>query len=148
MIQPTDRRVILAESLDALQKCTAQLRFSIDKCASFSPPFSAADLESIEALTSRFARTSDVLTHKASRSLLLFLREDAMSFLDTANFLEKIRVAQSADDVIQIRELRNEIAHEYSNRDSVEMLDACRTMSSILFAMIEELKMYIERILI
>ena len=71
-----------------------------------------------------------------------------MSFLDTANFLEKIRVAQSADDVIQIRELRNEIAHEYSNRDSVEMLDACRTMSSILFAMIEELKMYIERILI
>ena len=71
-----------------------------------------------------------------------------MSFLDTANFLEKIRVAQSADDVIQIRELRNEIAHEYSNRDSKEMLDACRTMSSILFDMIEELKMYIERILI
>jgi len=72
-----------------------------------------------------------------------FLREDAMTFLDIANFLEKIRVATSADEVIQIRELRNEIAHEYSNRDTAELLAACLSLSPSLFGMITRLEEYV-----
>ena len=97
-----NRRAILDESMDGLAKSAEQLAFSLKKCAVIAPPFSAENLESIEALTSRFARTADVLTHKAVKSLLLYLREDTMTFLDLANYLEKIRVATSSDDVIHV----------------------------------------------
>ena len=138
-----DQQAILEENMDALYKCAMQLRFSLDKCLTITPPFSAENLESIEALTSRFARTADVLTHKAVKSLVLYLSEDAMTFIDTANFLEKIRVATSFDDVIRIRELRNEIAHEYSNRDTEELLHACLTFSPTLFGMMTRLVEYV-----
>ena len=134
---------MLEESMEGLRKSAEQLRFSLKKCAVLAPPLSADNLESIEALTSRFARTSDVLTHKAVRSLLYFLREDTMTFLDTTNFLEKISVAPSADDVIEVRDLRNEIAHEYSNRDTLELRDACTLLSSTLFELIQRLETYV-----
>ena len=66
-----------------------------------------------------------------------------MTFLDTTNFLEKIAVATSADDVIEVRELRNEIAHEYSNRDTLELRDACTLLSSTLFELIQRLETYV-----
>jgi len=137
-----DRRAILKESLDALHKAAEQLRYSIEKCSALPMPFTPQGLESIEALTSRFARTSDLFTHKAVRSLLYYLREDIASFLDAANFLEKTQIAPSANDVIEVRELRNEIAHEYSDRDTLELRDACLALSPTLFAMIEKLDQY------
>ena len=141
-----NRRAILDESMDALAKCAEQLSFSLKKCVDISAPFTADNLESIEALTSRFARTADVLTHKAVKSLLLYLREDTMTFLDVANYLEKIRVANTFDDVIHIRELRNEIAHEYSNRDTAELLDACLAFSPTLFDMMSRLVEYVHKL--
>ena len=134
---------ILRANMRDLEMCAEQLRFSLNKCAVLTPPFSPEALESIEALTSRFARTADVFTHKAVKSLMLYLQEDTVTFVDTTNFLEKLGIAESANKVVEIRELRNEIAHEYAERETNELLDACRQLSPTLFTLIASLQTYV-----
>ena len=73
--------------------------------------------ESFEALTSRFARTSDILTQKVFKSIFILLQEDVKTIIDTANFLEKLEIVDNADDLLNIREIRNQIAHEYVEPD-------------------------------
>ena len=73
--------------------------------------------ESFEALTSRFARTSDILTQKVFKTLFILLQENIKTIIDAANFLEKLAVLESADDLLNVRELRNQISHEYVESD-------------------------------
>ena len=49
------------------------------------------------------------------------IQESPKTFLDAANLLEKIEVIQRAEDIINIRELRNQIAHEYVIDDLHEL---------------------------
>jgi len=73
--------------------------------------------ESFEALTSRFARTSDILTQKLLKTLFMLLQENIKTIIDAANFLEKLELIDDADDLLNIREIRNQIAHEYVESD-------------------------------
>ena len=76
------------------------------------------ELESWEALTSRFARTTDIFLTKYIRFLVLELdpgfRGEVRDLLDKA---EKANLISNADKWMSIRELRNQIAHEYSKED-------------------------------
>jgi len=78
-------------------------------------------LETLEALASRFARTAGIFTQKVIYSLLHWLREDLPTFIDKMNFCEKIGVITAAGDLIEIRALRNAITHEYQQRDLIEL---------------------------
>jgi len=70
------------------------------------------DLESWEALTSRFARTTDIFLSKYIRLLIMELdpgfRGEIRDLLDKA---EKNQMITNADEWMKIRELRNKIAH-------------------------------------
>jgi hypothetical protein len=76
------------------------------------------ELESWEALTSRFARTTDIFLTKYIRFLVLELdpgfRGEIRDLLDKA---EKSGLVSNADEWMKIRELRNQIAHEYTKED-------------------------------
>jgi hypothetical protein len=76
------------------------------------------ELESWEALTSRFARTTDIFLTKYIRFLVLELdpgfRGEIRDLLDKA---EKTGLVSNADEWMKIRELRNQIAHEYTKED-------------------------------
>lgn len=75
-------------------------------------------LESWEALTSRFARTTDIFLTKYIRFLILELdpgfRGEIRDYLDKA---EKANLISNADTWMKIRELRNQVAHEYTKAD-------------------------------
>jgi hypothetical protein len=81
------------------------------------------DLESWEALTSRFARTTDIFLSKYIRLLILDLdpgfRGEMRDYLDKA---EKSALITNADQWMKIRELRNKIAHEYTSEDLLKTL--------------------------
>lgn len=47
----------------------------------------------------------------------MLMQEDIKSIINGANFLEKTGVIENADDLLNIRELRNQIAHEYIEMD-------------------------------
>ncbi len=75
-------------------------------------------LESWEALTSRFARMTDIFLTKYIRFLVLELdpgfRGEIRDYLDKA---EKVNLISNADTWMKIRELRNQVAHEYTKED-------------------------------
>lgn len=105
----------LNESLTDLDRALDALEYSHRKCIALGkkPEYDLDEQESFEALTSRFARTADILTQKTLRTLFAILQEDVNTKIDAANFTEKIGIIKNADTLLNIRELRNQIAHEY-----------------------------------
>ena len=117
------KRVLLITQLDEhlalLHKSVIALDYSYDKCSAIreKEEFDLEQQESFEALTSRFARTSDILTQKVFKTLFILLQENIKTIIDAGNLLEKLAVLESADDLLNVRELRNQIAHEYVESD-------------------------------
>jgi uncharacterized protein with HEPN domain len=109
----------LDEYLAALEKSLVALVYSYDKCNAIGEKgeYDLEQQESFEALTSRFARTSDILTQKVFKALFILLQEDMKTIIDMANFLEKLEIVDNAADLLNIREIRNQIAHDYVEPD-------------------------------
>ena len=106
-----------------LKQALPSFERSLVKCRDidFSPPISFETEESLDALSSKFSRVSDIYTQKVIKTLLFFLREDAPTFLDRMNLCEKLGIISSAEELIAIRDLRNIIAHEYLSENLVEI---------------------------
>ena len=104
--------------------------------------------ESYEALTSRFARTSDILTQKVLKTFYMLMEEDIRSIIDGANFLERLEAIENADDLLNIRELRNQVAHEYVEQDLPSLFSDILRHVPLLITIISSVKKYIiEKIL-
>jgi L-2-hydroxyglutarate oxidase LhgO len=99
---------LLRAALDTLQ-------LSVNKCQGIGNKvhYTFEEQESFDSLTSKFNRASDIFTQKAIRTLWLLLHEPFMPFIDVMNKCEKMSIIQSADQMLEIRDLRNQIAHEY-----------------------------------
>ncbi len=109
----------LYEDLSLLDRSTEALNYSFRKCNGIGKKnfYDLEEQESFEALTSRFARTSDILTQKIIKTLFVLLQENIKTIIDTSNLMEKLEIIEQADDLINIRELRNQITHEYTEAD-------------------------------
>jgi len=106
-----------------LKQALPSFERSLVKCRDidFSPPISFETEESLDSLSSKFSRVSDIYTQKVIKTLLFLLREDAPTFLDRMNLCEKLGIISSAEELIAIRDLRNIIAHEYLSENLVEI---------------------------
>ncbi len=70
------------------------------------------------------------------------LREEANTFLDRANLFEKLKIS-SSEDLKLIRDLRNEISHEYKVDDITEIFEAVIEFSDKLIGLIGKTKTFI-----
>lgn len=70
--------------------------------------------EKLEVLTARFARLADILTQKVFRAVDAAELVDEGSLLDRLNRMEKRGVIPNARRWRDIRDIRNQIAHEYA----------------------------------
>ena len=106
-----------------LKQALPSFERSLVKCRDidFSPPISFETEESLDALSSKFSRVSDIYTQKVIKTLLFLLREDAPTFLDRMNLSEKLGIIPSAEELIAIKDLRNIIAHEYLSENLLEI---------------------------
>ena len=84
------------------------LTYFYKKCVTvhIGPTLNPEQLESFEALTSRFARLSDIVTQRIFRYLDTLGLEESGTTRDRINRAEKRGVISSADEFIQIRMLR------------------------------------------
>ena len=91
------------------------LQLSVEKCKIIGTKqdYTFTELESFDSLTSKFSRSSDMYTQKVLRTSWILLREGFGPFIDMMNNMEKIGLIQSSDQLLDIRDLRNKIAHEY-----------------------------------
>lgn len=99
------------------------------------------ELESWEALTSRFARCTDIFLSKYIRLLILKLdpgfRGEMRDYLDKA---EKANLISSADNWMKVRELRNKIAHEYTKEDLIKTLNDVMSLVPFVLSELQGLK--------
>lgn len=106
---------LLQDEWDLLCASLSTLQLSVKKCQSIGQKenYSFEELESFDSLTAKFSRTSDIFTQKVMRTIWMLLHEPFVPFIDMVNKGEKISMLYSADVLIEIRDLRNQIAHEY-----------------------------------
>jgi len=136
----------LKENFIRLDMAVKMLKYSLQRCKKIGikTDYSLEELDRFESLASRFARTSDIYTQKVMKGIILILREEANTFIDRANLFEKLGIS-SAEDLKLIRDLRNEISHEYRADDITEIFEAVIKYNDKLIGLIEESKAFITR---
>ncbi|OGW74367.1 MAG: hypothetical protein A3J72_07760, partial [Nitrospirae bacterium RIFCSPHIGHO2_02_FULL_40_19] len=136
----------LKENFIRLDMAVKMLKYSLQRCKKIGikTDYSLEELDRFESLASRFARTSDIYTQKVMKGIILILREEANTFIDRANLFEKLGIS-SAEDLKLIRDLRNEISHEYRADDITAIFEAVIKYSEKLIGLIGKSKVFITR---
>jgi len=98
----------------------------------------------LELMTSRFAKLQDTIGQKIFPLLLRILGEyqERDSFIDRLNKLEKLEILNDVDFWHRMRDVRNEIAHDYPEGADEKILKIrhCFDSSLALLSFWEELK--------
>ena len=110
-----DYKLILKENIKQLNLAKKHLEASFSRCQTLNikKPKSEDDIIQFEALTSRFTRAADMLIHKVYRSIDAVELIEGGTLIDVINRAEKRNVIDSAITMRTIKDLRNDIAHEY-----------------------------------
>ena len=105
----------LRNDMKDVETAVKNLNMSFEKCKKIGlkQNYNFEEQESFDSFTSKFSRTSDIYSQKILKTIFLLLRENPKSFIDRSNLAEKLEIIPSADDLIAIRDIRNEIVHEY-----------------------------------
>lgn len=129
----------LRKDWQLLTQSAESLESSARKCSAVGvkAEYTSEESESFDALTSRFARTSDIFTQKILKTAIFILREEANTFVDRMNVAEKLGMISSAEILIQLRDLRNSISHEYETEDLNKIYTSTLKLEP---ALIEEIK--------
>jgi len=116
------------ESLDKsfviAQKHLHRLQYAYTKIVPLFPldaekytQLSDEEIAYIDQYLFRFAKLQDVMGEKIFRYLLLYVGEDVeyKPFMDILNRMEKLKLLENAKLWIKLREIRNEISHQYDD---------------------------------
>ena len=106
---------LLQQNWNLLMKSMESLNLSVEKVSKIKKKgeYTFEEMESFDSLTSKFGRTSDIFLQKIIRTIWALLHETQMPLIDVLNKSEKIGLIESADNLLEIRDIRNQIAHEY-----------------------------------
>ncbi|TCK05201.1 hypothetical protein [Phorcysia thermohydrogeniphila] len=124
------------------------LKKSLKKCQGLvdKDPKSLTDsqLEAIEALFSRFSRSVDMLINRILRGIDILEFEDVGTKLDIAIRAEKRGFVENFEELMALKDLRNELAHEYVGERLHEKLKEVIYASKKLLKISERVISYAE----
>lgn len=149
-MKPNHVRELLAQGLTELAEARRHLDFSHQQVASLPDALTGvteSELESVEAFTSRFARAVDLLVNKVLRSLDRVELKPPGTLLDTVNRAEQRGFIARANDLREMKDVRNMIAHDYAGAKAAEIFAFCREQKSVFDAVYERVNDYANRIL-
>jgi hypothetical protein len=147
MVKP--QIALLLQELEGLNLAAEYLEFSLQRCQAFqgdTAQNAPEALERLESLTSRFARLADLLTQR------LFRLIDDIELVGGSTLLDRIYRAEKrgwldATQMIEIRELRNLIAHEYANDKMPEIFSAVAALSPHLLAIVPKVTVHAQTLI-
>ena len=141
----TNLKGLLDLNWNLLKQALPSFERSLVKCRNldFSVPISFETEESLDSLSSKFSRLSDIHTQKVLKTIIFLVREDAPTFLDRMNLCEKLSIIHSAEEMIAIRDLRNIIAHEYLSENLIEIYREIIRLSDNLLKSILQTENYL-----
>jgi uncharacterized protein YutE (UPF0331/DUF86 family) len=138
LLEPIRKR--FEADLETLGLLEDYLRESCEICSKFtSDDFSRQDLREIGALTDRFQRAQDFFVAHTLRSIDL-LSGDQGTTLDVLLRAEKRGIIDSADVFLEMRALRNKIAHEYAGYSPMDIVNDILKYAPILIDSFERVK--------
>lgn len=125
------------------------LRVSYERCKNIGlkGPHSEDDLIEFEALTGRFARTVDIIIHKLFRGIDVVEVIDGGTLIDTMNRAEKRGLIPDAAKLRALKDLRNDIAHEYVADKLTQLHEEVYGEVPILFDIVGKSLLYAQRYL-
>lgn len=120
-----------------IREALAGLSVDLPLSAEVYHNFSSEQVRCVDQFLFRFAKLQDAMGAKIFRTLLEFWDEDVASLpmRDILDRLERYRLLPNTEEWVYIRELRNELAHDYplSDRDVVEVLNELFMKTEVLF---------------
>ncbi len=138
---------LLKQNWELLMRSLNSLKLSVEKVSNigWKDEFTFEDMESFDSLTSKFARTSDILLQKIMRTIWALLHEPTMPLIDVLNKAEKLGIILSSDQLIEIRDIRNQIAHEYLPEAIQELVPDVINLSKQLETNIQQSKRFMSQ---
>jgi hypothetical protein len=138
---------VLRENLTGLATSVAWLTRSLTRCSAIGikPTYTADEYDAFENLSSRYARTTDLLVNKVLRSLDRAEFIDSGTIIDVVNRAAQRGIVDSVDALRDLKDLRNEIAHEYSPTESWEFFDLILNAAPKLLEVAERVAAYCEK---
>jgi uncharacterized protein YutE (UPF0331/DUF86 family) len=140
--------VVLKENLTNLKASIEWVNHSFDQCKEIGikENYTAEEFDRLENLTSRFARTTDLISNKVLRSIDLAEFIDPGSVIDSANRAVKRGFIGSLEELRQLKDLRNEIVHEYETGDLKDLFALIVAAVPRLLALAEKINVYCENL--
>ena len=125
---------------EALEELSSTLPLTTESYAQLS----SEQIRCIDQFIFRFSKLQDAMGAKIFRYILEYLDEDVTSLpmRDILNRLEKYKFLPDANEWIYIRELRNEIAHDYPlmENDVVHILNELFSKVNTIYGIYDKLK--------
>jgi uncharacterized protein YutE (UPF0331/DUF86 family) len=143
-------RSLLEQGLAELANARRHLDYSFQQVAGLSDALEAAteeQLESAEAFTGRFARSVDLLVNKVLRSLDRVELKPEGTLLDVINRAQKRGLVARAEELREMKDVRNMIAHDYAGAKAAEIFTYCREQKPVVDAICDRVAAYAGQIL-
>lgn len=143
-----DEKKLLESEIQLLKKSVHMLQHSYNNCLKIGDKaeYTLDELETFEALTSRFARTSDILIQKIFRLIDQIELEFEGSIIDRLNRAEKRGLIPSADRFKSMRRLRNQVAHEYVPEAVEEIFKQVMDYTPEVLGVVVRIEQYAEKL--
>ena len=135
---------ILIENLESLEKSLNWLKRSYEKSikVNFKSALSEEEFDIMENLTSRYSRAVDLIISKIFRSIDAVELEDAGTLIDVVNRAEKRGLIDSSKRLRELKDLRNEIVHEYETDDLLDTFESVRNNIPEILSIAQNIKDY------
>ena len=143
-------RSLLQQGLADLANARRHLDYSFQQVAGLSDALAAAteqELESAEAFTGRFARSVDLLVNKVLRSLDRVELKPEGTLLDVINRAQKRGLVVRGEELREMKDVRNMIAHDYAGAKAAEIFAYCREQKPVVDAICDRVAAYAGQIL-
>ncbi len=137
----------LLENRVLLEKQLFWLNHSFDEVqkVGLKSEYEVSEFDSYENLCSRFSRMIDFLVRKIFRSIDEVEFENQGTLIDTVNHAHKRGLFETIDSVRQIKDLRNEIAHEYIDDALQDLFEDIVKFTPVLIEMAETTLKYTQQ---
>lgn len=137
---------IFCDNLNLFLKSIVWLEKSFIRCKSIDfDNLSEEDIEKLETFAARFGSSVDILINKLLRSLDIVELEDVSRKLDVVIRAEKRGFVENYEELIELKNLRNELSHEYIEEVFVEKIMMNKDQSLKLFAIKDKIVLYAQK---
>ena len=75
----------------------------------------------------------------------MLLREDTVPLIDLLNRAEKMMIIVSAEELLQMRDIRNQIAHEYLPEAAPELASGVVAVTTLLQRNIQQIERFLRQ---